>query len=109
MRYTHYILVFSLISVLIAACTISTRSLPTADQLAKYQAPDIKVDVTALRRGRALAVTNCAGCHRFFYPEEYSNGEWPEIIRDMGKVSSLNNKQLKDVMYYFNVASRTVR
>jgi len=109
MRYTHYILVFSLISVLIAACTVITRSLPTADQLVKYQGSDIKVDVNTLRRGRALAVTNCAGCHRFYYPEEYSNGEWPEIIRDHAKVSSLNNNQIKDVMYYFNVASRTVK
>jgi len=109
MRYAHYILVFSLMLILIAACTITTRSLPTADQLAKYQGSDIKVDVNTLRRGRALAVTNCADCHRFFYPEEYSNGEWPEIIRDMAKMSSLNNKQIEDVMYYFNVASRTVR
>ncbi len=109
MRYIHYIVVFSLISVLIAACSITTRSLPTADQLAKYQGADIKVDLTVLSRGRSLAVTNCAGCHRFFYPEEYSNGEWPEIVRDMGKGSSLNSEQIKDVMYYFDVASSTVR
>ena len=109
MRYIQYFIIFSLISVLIAACTITTRSLPTADQLAKYQGNGDKVDITALKRGRALAVTNCTDCHRFFYPEEYSNAEWPQIIRDMGKTSSLNNKQLKDVMYYFNVASRTVK
>jgi hypothetical protein len=106
MKYTNFICMMLLFSALIAACATSARSLPTAGQLLQSGGVPEGVGRNALKNGRALAVTQCAGCHRFFYPEEYTPENWALIIRRMGKLSSLDKKQAREITQYFQTASR---
>ncbi len=58
------------------------------------------VDTKAVRRGRALAVTGCAECHRFFWPHEYSEEEWRGIIPKMSARAGLSESQSSDLGLY---------
>ena len=102
----RYIKRFSLlIALAMAACVITTRSLPTAEELPSAGESDRE----ALNRGRALAVTECAECHRFYWPEEYDAKQWEKIIHRMAPLSSLNKGQSKDLKGYMTTAAEAVR
>jgi len=90
-------------------CAASNRQLPMPDQLAEQGVIHEKSGPVVLSQGRALAVTECAGCHRFYWPHEYSPDSWPGIIKKMGDLASLNEKQIKSLEFYFVAASQVVQ
>lgn len=89
----------------IAGCVTADRYLPTADELIARGAASANADRSALQRGRTLAITECAQCHRFFWPDEYSSSEWREIVRRMAPLSSLGANQSADLELYFIASS----
>jgi hypothetical protein len=93
----------------LAGCTGGLRTLPTAQQLVGMGAAPSGVDTAALRRGRALVVTECAACHRLYWPAEYSPQQWRALARPMALRSSLGPEQARDVELYLITASRAVR
>ena len=90
-------------------CTTSTGMLPMPEQLTARGAIEESTDTGALRRGRALAVTECASCHRFYWPHEYTPGQWSTIAEQMGSLMSLSESQAKDLKLYFMAASRAAQ
>ena len=94
------------ISVVLSGCATTSMTLPTAAQLTASGAVPAGTDTQALRRGRALAVTECAGCHRFYWPGEHTAEQWPSIVRKMGNLASLNRRQIEDMELYFLAASQ---
>jgi hypothetical protein len=109
MPYRRFILILGLLVLIFNGCSTLDSSLPTAESLLIYEIVPKDVDTKALNRGRALAVTECSGCHRFFFPQEYSPEEWRRIIRAMGKRMSLGGKQIEDLNLYFQLTSRALR
>lgn len=110
MRYLSYTLIVVGMGCLffgLFGCSVRSGSLPTADQLFQNRLAPEGTDMDALRRGRALAVTECASCHRFFFPREYSPEEWHRTIRAMGRRASLDQRQINDIDYYYQLASGT--
>ena len=89
-------------------CTTSTGMLPMPGELIARGTP-AGADTGALRRGRALAVTECASCHRFYWPHEYTPGQWSTIAEQMGNLMSLSESQAKDLKLYFMAASRAAQ
>ena len=61
----------------------------------------------ALQTGRALAVTECSACHRFFYPREYLSEQWDGIINSHAGRTSLDKAEITDLKHYFYVASKS--
>ena len=104
-QYHDCILLGLLLCSLFLACGTYTGSLPTPEQLAASVGINKGLDTDSLRRGRALAVTECVACHRFFYPREYSPEEWNEIILKKAKRLSLGKKQMEDIGFYLTTAS----
>lgn len=97
--------VFALFAaVIFIGCATSSEHVPTSEQLTARG-----IDEAAFRRGRALAVTECASCHRFFRPGEYSHEEWPGIIRKMGGRASLSKSQTADIELYLVTMSHAAR
>jgi hypothetical protein len=92
------------ITAIFLGCVATPDAPMTSEQMASQG-----VDETALRRGRALATTECAGCHRFYWPHEYSPEQWPRIIGKMGKRASLSSSQAEDVSLYFVTTSRAMQ
>ncbi|RJP21116.1 MAG: hypothetical protein C4520_10385 [Candidatus Abyssobacteria bacterium SURF_5] len=88
------------------ACAGASKSLPTAEQLAALEEAPSPIDVDALRSGRALAVTECATCHRFYWPNEYSPAEWDEIVKKMGRRASFDQEQTAAVTLYYTLSSK---
>jgi len=81
---------------------------PKADQLpipAELAAPQAQEAI--LRRGRALAVTKCATCHRLYWPREYPPEAWPGIVRNMARQASLSESQGALVEAYYVAGSRS--
>jgi hypothetical protein len=94
-----------LVALGLAACAIASRSLPLPEHLIRQDVASAELNLEALRKGRALAVTECMDCHRFFWPEEYTPSEWREIIRRMAPLSSLTKEQAMDLARYMEAAS----
>lgn len=58
-----------------------------------------------LKKGRILAMTECAECHRYYSPEEYTPEEWDEIIRGKAQRLSLRADQVDALNLYFKLES----
>ncbi len=102
-RYACAILVLLSAGLYIGCATTGEPAL-TAESMAAEG-----IDEAGLRRGRVLAVTGCAECHRFYWPHEYSPEEWPGIVKKMGNRASLSSEQTDDVELYFVATSRAMR
>lgn len=90
----------------IAGCAAGKASIPTPEDLYAAGALPKGADVDALRRGRAVLVTECASCHRLFLPGEYSPEQWRGIVARMARRASLSGDQAADLNLYLSVASR---
>jgi len=90
----------------LSGCAAGKASIPTADALGAAGALPRGTDLDALRRGRAVLVTECATCHRLFLPAEYSPEQWGGIVRRMAARASLSGEQATDLELYLKAASR---
>ena len=89
-----------------SGCAAARPPLPTAEELSSAGALSKGADPEALRRGRAVFVTECAACHRLFWPNEYSPEQWRAIVRRMAGRASLSGDQAADLELYLKAASR---
>jgi len=90
----------------LSGCAATRASLPTAEELSAAGTLPVGADADALRRGRAIFVTECAACHRLFLPGEYSPEQWRGIVARMARRASLSGDQAADLNLYLSVASR---
>jgi mono/diheme cytochrome c family protein len=90
----------------LSGCASGKASIPTADALVAAGGLSGGTDTAALRRGRAILVTECATCHRLFLPSEYSPEQWGGIVRRMSLRASLSGEQAADLERYLKAASR---
>ncbi len=90
----------------ITGCAAGKASIPTADELSAAGALPKGADREALRRGRAILVTECGVCHRLFLPTEYSREQWGGIVKRMAARASLSGDQAADLLLYLSSASR---
>jgi cytochrome c2 len=84
-------------------------ALPTAMALLASDAPGAKKHYYALQSGRALSITECTTCHRFFFPYEYPSAIWPAIMKSMGRKSNISKRHTGDITRYMVAASRLTR
>ena len=75
---------------MVSGCPGPAGSVLMREQLRQYGIPD--KDIKAFQKGKELAVMECATCHRFFLPREYSPEEWVGIIRNQAKRLSLYHR-----------------
>ncbi len=90
------------------SCAGGRGLLPTPEELVASGAATAP-EREALRRGRAIYVTECGACHRLYAPEEYDPGDWPGLVRRMGQRASLGAGQVADLALYMVSASRAAR
>jgi hypothetical protein len=93
----------------LSGCAAGKASIPAADELVVAGGLSGETEVAALRRGRALLVTDCATCHRLFLPSEYSPEQWGGIVKRMSLRASLSAEQSADLERYLKAASRAGR
>lgn len=87
------------------SCAGGRALLPTPEELlasGAARAPERE----ALRRGRAIYVTECGACHRLYAPEEFASGKWPGLVRRMGQRASLGDGEIADLALYLVSATR---
>jgi mono/diheme cytochrome c family protein len=99
------LLVAGSIAVGLSACAGASLRLPTAEELAPAVTVRQVGDVEALRRGRAVYVTECAACHRLYSPADYSPEQWPGIVARMARRASLAGDQAADLLLYLLAAA----
>ena len=111
----HYLALIPALSVALAVglslsgCAGLPTLLPTPTQLAGAGDYPDGVDANSLACGRALVVTQCTGCHRFFWPHEYAPQQWPAIMSNMGQRAFLSRRRIGDMTRYMVAASRATR
>ena len=96
------------VAVGLVGCANNCTVLPTAEDVVGLGAVRGD-DYCAVQRGRALVVTECTECHRFFWPYEYPASSWPSLMQDMGSKSVLTKRQIGDMTKYMVAASRLTR
>lgn len=104
---TGALLVFAGGAVGLSGCAAGGKaSIPTAETLGAAGGTSGGTDTAALRRGRAILVTECTTCHRLFLPAEYSPEQWGGIVKRMSPRASLTGEQAADLERYLKAASR---
>ncbi len=89
-----------------AGCAAGKASLPTAEEISAAGTLPPRADRDALKRGRAVLVTECATCHRLFLPAEYPPERWRGIVKRMAARASLSEEQTADLLLYLSAAGR---
>lgn len=62
-----------------------------------------------LRRGRALYVEKCAGCHNLPLPAAYSPQEWEDYVAYMSADAKLNPDEQQSILRFLAAASARAR
>ncbi len=83
---------------------VASDNLPQAKALVTQSQTPLRLD--SLQRGRALAVTECAACHRMYWPREYSPRQWVHLGPTMSERALLSRDQARDLTRYLVLASR---
>lgn len=91
--------------VLIAGCSFNTASPPKAKVFKSPARLYKAVDAEKFQEGRTLAVTRCAQCHRFFYPNEFSKEEWRKILNRKAQRLALRQRQVESLKLYFQASN----
>ena len=104
--YLCMVLVIASLAAGFSGCAGTRAALPTPEELAASGVLPKEADAEALRRGRAVFVTECAACHRLYWPNEYSPEQWHGIVKKMAGRASLSGSQSADLDLYLSVASR---
>jgi mono/diheme cytochrome c family protein len=89
-----------------SSCAGDRSFLPTAEELSAAGALPRGVEIEALRRGRAIFVTECSACHRLFPPRDHSPEQWRRIVKRMAPRASLSGSQAEDLLHYLSAAGR---
>ncbi len=84
-------------------------ALPTANALLAGGSTSVSEHYCSVQRGRALVVTDCTECHRFFFPWEYPPGVWASMMQDMGRRANSSPRQVGDMTRYMVAASQMTR
>lgn len=92
-----------LFAVVLFGCASMGR-MPVADEVVTQGEG---ADLDTLRKGRALVVNECVGCHRQYWPREFSAKQWSDIAQNMGRRASLTTPQTKALRSYLMAAART--
>lgn len=94
------------LGLVLSGCCTTGGTLPTSDELASMAATPEGTSHDALWRGRALVVTECAECHRLFWPNEYAPEAWPGLVIRMGRKMPWSSGQIADMTRYLVAASQ---
>ncbi len=105
---TIALLAASALAVVLQSCATTTRSMPTAERLVDLGIVEADSNLEALNRGRAIAIVDCRGCHRQYWPQEFTSNRWPRLTRKMGHLASLRRSEIGDLRSYMVKASKTV-
>ena len=61
---------------------------------------------SSLTEGRDLFIARCNGCHDYADLKKIPEGQWPEIMKRMGKNAKLDAKQAEAVLEFVLVAQK---
>lgn len=103
--FVGLVVIFS--ALLAVACSSARYALPTADELrrtGRFSDPEIE----SLEEGRIIAVTECADCHRMYWPAEKGAEDWPGIMHAMAGRAALEESDVEHLSFYFGVVSDAV-
>lgn len=104
MKIIHITIAISAFCIVLFSCTANRIPLPVQPQKTGTENGTNK-EKSLLKKGRILAITECAECHRYYSPEEYTPEEWYGIIRDKAQRLSLGSDQIDALDLYFKSES----
>ena len=104
----HLLLTLALATQYLHGCAAPQRTLPMPEVIITQGMVANGIEAKEIAQGRALAVTECGGCHRFYWPREYPPDAWADIIKKKHAQLSLNKTQRTSLTEYFVAASRAM-
>lgn len=93
--------------VVVTACATLAQPTPVDAAWAATRWPDATED--ELRRGRALYVKRCAGCHALRLPERYPASTWEHHVDEMATRAKLPAGERETMLRFLLTMSRPDR
>jgi hypothetical protein len=91
-------LIAILVLILLGACS------KISDTSNLYTPTNVDTTATAsleeLQQGRVLYINNCDACHHLYSPDDFSPGQWRNIMANMAPLTSLNTEEVSKVTKY---------
>jgi len=106
MKYLILIII-TLLYVTLFSCKTYTPPVLTSGNKSQFDNASEGFDKKSYANGRALAMTECASCHRFYYPRKYSPDQWKDIISKKEQRLSLREEQVTDIKFYLLTESKS--
>ena len=105
LRNIYITIPISIFLTMLCSCTTDHTSLLSQTQKTGGEIRLDNIENSLLRKGHVLARTECAECHRFYSPEEYTPEEWDRIIKEKAQRLSIRKDQVEALDYYFKTES----
>ena len=91
--------------VLVACCTkqsMAEAPPPPPPPSKEVSAKDLVFGDTALAEGKQLYDNNCAKCHKWYEPKQFSKEEWKPILVRMQKKAKLDDMQMASITNFID-------
>ena len=76
--------------------------LPPPPPSKEVSARDVIFGDSALAEGKQLYDNNCAKCHKWYEPKQFSKEEWKPILTRMQKKAKLDDVQMASITNYIH-------
>jgi cytochrome c5 len=106
---TNRVRLAALAFALVSGCALGGARLPTAADLLSSDGEPVEANAEALQEGRSVFLKDCAECHRYYWPEEYTPTEWRALLPEMGDRTGLGDDELRALTLYLATASDFIR
>lgn len=75
--------VFLVLLVLVSACAVTSKMIPTAENLEAMRQKVPGITLEEANQGYTLYKSKCSGCHRLHAPLEYTTEKWQKTLKEM--------------------------
>jgi cytochrome c5 len=100
MKKNLIILSFSILVVLVSACSATKKTTASGDAKAAREIKTSNYTTAELEEGKMLWETKCDRCHKLYLPETRTKEKWEGILPRMSKRSKLDEAEAGKVRGY---------
>ncbi len=64
------------------------------------------ISLKELNTGRELYISRCRGCHNLHRPDQFSFGQWTEIMKSMSEEAELTESEKNNILLFLKAYAK---